>query len=163
MNCTGKVTDEIIWVGGNDRRLNLFENAYPIPRGVSYNAYVVLDEQTVLVDTVDKAISDLFLENLEAALSGRTLKSNPSVQRVGFMLSKNAGKAREGFGSLEFQSRSAARVRRPRALIVRPESTGFPQNPERVAGAPASPSASLSKDFLDKLNPSVQRAGLFKP
>ncbi|MDD6040950.1 MAG: FprA family A-type flavoprotein [Clostridia bacterium] len=74
MNCTGKVTDEIIWVGGNDRRLNLFENAYPIPRGVSYNAYVVLDEETVLVDTVDKAISDLFLENLEAALSGRTLK-----------------------------------------------------------------------------------------
>lgn len=73
MNCTVKVTENIVWVGGNDRRLNLFENAYPIPRGVSYNAYVVLDEKNVLVDTADKAIGDLFLENIEAALAGRKL------------------------------------------------------------------------------------------
>ena len=44
MNCTVKVTNDTIWVGGNDRRLNLFENAYPIPRGISYNAFVVLDD-----------------------------------------------------------------------------------------------------------------------
>jgi len=73
MNCTVKVTNDIIWVGGNDRRLNLFENAYPIPRGVSYNAYVVLGEKNVLVDTADKAIGDLFLENIEAALDGGRL------------------------------------------------------------------------------------------
>lgn len=73
MNCTVNVTKDIIWVGGNDRRLNLFENIYPIPRGVSYNSYVVLDEQTVLVDTADKAVGDLFLENIEAALNGREL------------------------------------------------------------------------------------------
>ncbi len=73
MHCAVNLTEDLIWVGGNDRRLNLFENAYPIPRGVSYNAYVVLDEKNVLVDTVDKAIGDLFLENIEAALSGRAL------------------------------------------------------------------------------------------
>ena len=73
MNCTAKVCEDIIWVGGNDRRLNLFENAYPIPRGVSYNAYVVLDDKNVLVDTADKAIGDLFLENIEHALAGREL------------------------------------------------------------------------------------------
>jgi len=73
MNCAIKVTEEIIWVGGNDRRLNLFENAYPIPRGVSYNAYVMLDEKNVLIDTADKAIGDLFMENVEAALDGRKL------------------------------------------------------------------------------------------
>ena len=68
-----KVKDDIIWVGGNDRRLNLFENVFPIPRGVSYNAYVVLDEKTVLMDTVDKAVSGVFFENLEHVLSGRKL------------------------------------------------------------------------------------------
>lgn len=73
MNCTVKVTNDTIWVGGNDRRLNLFENAYPIPRGVSYNAYVVLDDKNVLVDTADKAVGDLFLENIEAALNGGKL------------------------------------------------------------------------------------------
>jgi len=73
MNYATKLTEKMIWVGGNDRRLNLFENAYPIPRGVSYNAYVVRDEKNVLIDTADKAIGDLFLENIEAALEGETL------------------------------------------------------------------------------------------
>lgn len=73
MKCIANVNQDILWVGGNDRRLNLFENLYPIPRGVSYNAYVVLDEQTVLLDTVDKAVSGQFFENLAAALNGRAL------------------------------------------------------------------------------------------
>lgn len=73
MDCIAKVTDDIFWVGGSDRRLNLFENVYPIPRGVSYNAYVVRDEHTVLLDTVDRAVSDLFLENVEVALAGQPL------------------------------------------------------------------------------------------
>ena len=73
MECIAKVTDDIVWVGGNDRRLNLFENIFPIPKGISYNSYVLLDDKTVLLDTVDKAISEPFFENLSAALGGRAL------------------------------------------------------------------------------------------
>ena len=73
MECTARITPDLLWVGGNDRRLNLFENIFPIPRGVSYNSYLLLDDKTVLVDTVDKAVSGVFFENLTAALGGRTL------------------------------------------------------------------------------------------
>lgn len=73
MHCVKKIKDDLFWVGGSDRRLALFENAYPIPRGVSYNAYVVLDEKTILFDTVDKALSGQFFENLSAVLQGREL------------------------------------------------------------------------------------------
>ena len=66
-------SDDLYWIGGSDRRLALFENVYPIPRGVSYNSYVLLDEKTVLLDTVDASISGLFFENLEYVLNGRTL------------------------------------------------------------------------------------------
>lgn len=45
MYCVKKITDDMSWIGGSDRRLALFENVFPIPRGVSYNAYVVLDEK----------------------------------------------------------------------------------------------------------------------
>ena len=71
MHCVKKVTDDLYWIGGSDRRLALFENVYPIPRGVSYNSYVLLDEKTVLL--VDASISGLFFENLEYVLNGRTL------------------------------------------------------------------------------------------
>ena len=73
MHCVKKVTDDLYWIGGSDRRLALFENVYPIPRGVSYNSYVLLDEKTVLLDTVDASISGLFFENLEYVLNDRTL------------------------------------------------------------------------------------------
>lgn len=73
MHCVKKMKDDLFWVGGTDRRLTLFENAFPIPRGVSYNAYVLKDEKTVLFDTVDNAIRDQLFENLEAVLDGRTL------------------------------------------------------------------------------------------
>ena len=73
MYCVKKVQNDLYWVGGSDRRLALFENVFPIPRGVSYNAYVLLDEKTVLLDTVDKSISDQFFENLEHVLDGRPL------------------------------------------------------------------------------------------
>ncbi len=73
MYCTREIYPGLHWVGGNDRRLALFENIYPIERGVSYNAYVLLDEQTVLLDTVDRAINDLFFENIEHVLQGREL------------------------------------------------------------------------------------------
>jgi len=60
-------------VGGNDRRLERFENMFPIPKGVSYNSYLILDEKTVLMDTVDFAISRLFIENITHVLDGRDL------------------------------------------------------------------------------------------
>ncbi len=73
MYCTRKITDHIHWVGGSDRRLALFENLFPIPRGVSYNSYMILDEKTALVDTVDSSITRQFLENVEHVLNGRSL------------------------------------------------------------------------------------------
>ncbi len=68
-----EVTKNLYYLGGSDRRLALFESAFPIPRGVSYNSYLLLDEKTVLFDTVDLAVSELFFENLEYALGGRKL------------------------------------------------------------------------------------------
>ncbi|MEG2815478.1 MAG: MBL fold metallo-hydrolase [Oscillospiraceae bacterium] len=73
MYCVKKVKDDLYWVGGSDRRLTLFENVFPIPRGVSYNAYLVLDEKTILMDTVDKSVSTQFFENIAHLLNGRTL------------------------------------------------------------------------------------------
>ena len=67
------VTNDVYWVGGNDRRLALFENVYPIPKGVSYNSYLALDEKTVLLDTVDRSVSGIFFENITKLLGGRTL------------------------------------------------------------------------------------------
>ena len=68
-----EVTKDIYWIGGSDRRLALFENLFPLPKGVSYNSYIVLDEQTVVFDTADISISDHYLENLKTALNGRPL------------------------------------------------------------------------------------------
>ena len=68
-----KVNEDLYWIGASDRRLALFENIYPIPRGVSYNSYVILDEHTVLLDTVDKSVSGQFFENLEHVLGNRPL------------------------------------------------------------------------------------------
>lgn len=68
-----KVTEDLYWIGANDRRLTLFENIFPIPRGVSYNSYVMLDEKTVLLDTIDAMVSGQFFENLDAVLRGREL------------------------------------------------------------------------------------------
>ena len=73
MHCVKKVHEDLYWVGSSDRRLALFENVFPIPRGVSYNAYVITDEKTALLDTVDKSVAGVFFENLDHVLSGRPL------------------------------------------------------------------------------------------
>ena len=65
------ITDKILWVGASDRRLHLFENMFPIPDGVAYNSYVILDEKTAILDTADSSVSRQYLENLTAALGGR--------------------------------------------------------------------------------------------
>jgi len=73
MHCTRKVKDDLIWVGADDRRLACFEGVYGVPDGVSYNSYLMLDEKTVLFDTVDKAVYQTYFENVAYALNGRTL------------------------------------------------------------------------------------------
>ena len=67
------IAADTYWLGGSDRRLALFENLFPIPRGVSYNSYLILDEKTLLLDTVDSAVAQPWLENLTALLAGRPL------------------------------------------------------------------------------------------
>lgn len=73
MYCTKKISNDLIWVGANDRRLAMFEGVYSVPRGVSYNSYLLLDDSTVLFDTVDKAVGGVFFQNLEHALADRKL------------------------------------------------------------------------------------------
>ncbi|WP_053956710.1 FprA family A-type flavoprotein [Inediibacterium massiliense] len=73
MYCVRNITEDLYWVGGNDRRLALFENIHPISRGVSYNSYLLLDEKTVLFDTVDWSICRQFLENIKGVLGDRPL------------------------------------------------------------------------------------------
>ena len=68
-----KIAKDYYWVGASDRRLELFENIMPITKGVSYNSYLLIDEKTILLDTVDSSVSRQFLENVKYALNGRTL------------------------------------------------------------------------------------------
>lgn len=73
MYCTRKITEDLYYIGQSDRRLSLFENIYPLENGVSYNSYLLLDDKTVVIDCVDKAISNIFFENIEHLLNGRKL------------------------------------------------------------------------------------------
>ena len=67
MNNIKKVTEDIYWIGGSDRRLERFENIFPIPEGVSYNSYFIDDEKKAVFDTADITVSDQYLENLRSA------------------------------------------------------------------------------------------------
>ena len=73
MQNSRKITDDLYYVGASDRKLALFENIYPIPRGTSYNSYLLLDEKTVLLDTADAAVAEQFFENVEGVLAGHKL------------------------------------------------------------------------------------------
>lgn len=68
MKNTKLVAKDTVWIGGSDRRLALFENLFPLPNGVSYNSYVVLDEKITLFDTADVSVADQYLENLHSVL-----------------------------------------------------------------------------------------------
>lgn len=70
--CVKKVTDTILGIGVDDTTLDLFESQYPVPTGVSYNSYVILDEKVAVMDTVDARATDPWKENLTEALNGRT-------------------------------------------------------------------------------------------
>ena len=68
-----EIANKVYYVGVNDRQKALFENMWPLPYGVSYNSYLIADEKTVLVDTVDACYADVFLKKIEDALGGRPL------------------------------------------------------------------------------------------
>lgn len=68
-----KITEDLYYLGVNDRTKHLFENLWPLPKGVSYNSYLIMDEKTALFDTVDVCYSDAFLRKLEIALDGKKL------------------------------------------------------------------------------------------
>lgn len=73
MQNTRKVTDDIIWVGCNDRRLAMFENIFPLQNGVSYNSYLVMDEKITLFDTMDSNATEQFIENIDYVLDGKSV------------------------------------------------------------------------------------------
>ncbi len=68
-----EISPKIFWIGGNDRRIERFENMFPLPNGVAYNSYLILDDKTAIIDTVDSSISALYLENITHVLGGRSL------------------------------------------------------------------------------------------
>ena len=75
MYCVQNIHEDLLWLGASDRRLAKFENVFPIPRGVSYNSYLVLDEKTVLLDTADQAVGERFFE-IPAGRMNELEKSN---------------------------------------------------------------------------------------
>ncbi|MDI9490157.1 MAG: FprA family A-type flavoprotein [Clostridiaceae bacterium] len=68
-----KITDDIYYVGENDRRIERFENMFELPDGVAYNSYLILDQKTALLDGIDEAVSERYYENIRFALDGRDL------------------------------------------------------------------------------------------
>ena len=84
MYCVREVTDRLYWVGANDYRLTLFENIHPIPKGVSYNSYLLLDEKTVLFDTIDWSCCRQLVENVEHLLGDRALDGKLFADEVNF-------------------------------------------------------------------------------
>lgn len=73
MHCVRKINEDLYWVGAEDRRLTLFENLFPIPRGIAYNSYLIKGEKNVLLDTVDYSVGRQFLENIKYVLNGEDL------------------------------------------------------------------------------------------
>jgi len=73
MHNTVEVTDKIYWLGANDRRTHLFENMWPIPNGISYNSYLIVDEEIALVDTLEYGSSDDYLDKIEELIDGKPI------------------------------------------------------------------------------------------
>ena len=66
------ITKDVKYIGVNDREIDLFEGQYDVPNGMSYNSYVILDDKIAVMDTVDARFTHEWLDNLSAALDGRT-------------------------------------------------------------------------------------------
>lgn len=65
------ISDDIFYIGVNDHRIDLFEGQYPVPHGMSYNSYVIMDEKIAVMDTVDAGFTEEWLLKLSSVLSGR--------------------------------------------------------------------------------------------
>lgn len=68
-----KISDSVVYIGVNDKTIDLFESQYKVPNGVSYNSYVILDEKVAVMDTVDKRATEQWMENLSQALNGHSV------------------------------------------------------------------------------------------
>ena len=73
MHYEEKLVDGLYWIGGDDMRLGQFEGVHPVPQGMSYSNYLILDEKTVLMDTIDRAVEERFIDTLDHLLDGRAL------------------------------------------------------------------------------------------
>ena len=73
MHCEEEIAKGLYWIGGDDRRLGIFEGGLPVPDGMSYNNYLLLDDKTVLLDTIDRAVEERFFETVNYLLDGRPL------------------------------------------------------------------------------------------
>ncbi len=73
MYTTKEIRKDIFYVGVNDRKTERFENMWPIPHGVSYNSYLIMDEKVALVDTVEISFVEQYMKKIEAVLKGRTI------------------------------------------------------------------------------------------
>ncbi len=65
------ISDDIIYIGADDKDIELFENQYNVPNGVAYNSYIIIDKKIAIMDTIDKRRTNQWLENLDKALNGR--------------------------------------------------------------------------------------------
>ena len=68
-----KITENIKYIGADDKDIRLFEAQYEVPNGMAYNSYLIKDEKNVVFDTVDRKVTDIWLENLEKELNGKKL------------------------------------------------------------------------------------------
>ncbi len=66
------ISDSVLYIGADDKTLDLFESQYPVPNGVTYNSYVILDKKVAVMDTADQRVTEQWFDNLEQALGGRT-------------------------------------------------------------------------------------------
>ncbi len=73
MHCEHELAKGLYWIGGDDKRLGIFEGHHPVPHGMAYNNYLLLDEKTVLFDTIDRAVEERFFETLDYLLADRKL------------------------------------------------------------------------------------------
>lgn len=72
MNNIKNITEDIVYVGASDRGIKKFENVFPIPNGMAYNSYVILDEKIAVMDTIDSILSDEYFENVTEALNSKS-------------------------------------------------------------------------------------------
>ena len=172
MHCIRYVTHDILWLGADDRRLALFEGVYPVPKGVSYNSYLALDEKTVLFDTVDHAVSERFFENLAHGLNGRAL-DYVVVQHMEPDHSATLARVLEKYpdAAVVCKAKTAAMIRQffgaditPRALLVK-EGDALPTGRHEFTFVMAPmvhwPEVMVTYDKTDKILFSADAFGTF--